>query len=120
MNHLTEEKSLSPVKDAMVRRVYSTSTGCANVQETRFKSASGQEVRIDAVQHLSSARLDILYYGIIRSENNSTQIARHTYSISHMISSVIPSLMTRCRHSVSMGGDADKRFKNPGISKQNI
>ena len=60
INHLTEDKSLSLVKDATVCRVYSTSiprlqdvesrsVSCTNVQETRFKSASGQEVRNDAV-----------------------------------------------------------------------
>lgn len=47
------------------------------------------------VHHLNSARLDIPYYGIIRSKNNSTQLKSqdiHT-THDHMTSSVIPSLM---------------------------
>jgi hypothetical protein len=58
--HLKRDGNLGPVKDATVRRECSTSiprvgvvesrnVGCTNAQETRFKSASGQEVRNDAV-----------------------------------------------------------------------
>jgi hypothetical protein len=47
------------------------------------------------VHHLNSARLDMPYYGIIRSKNNSTQLESRDIhpTHDHMTSSVIPSLM---------------------------